>query len=283
VYQRSSTVVITSRANARVKAVRSLFTRKYRARTRLFPVEGVRLVKEAVAAGAEIATLIIARDLLTAQAAELADNAAARGSAATLEVTPEVLASIFPDHGGQGIAAVVHQRWHKIESIAPEQDSCFVAAKQVRQPWSMGNLVRTCDAVGGDGVILVGHSTDPYHPEAVRASLGTVFSQRLVRTSPRALSEWREGHGCQVVGASPAGDVDYWSITYETPLILYVGSERVGLSAEEQADCDVVVRIPMEGRCESHHVTVAASLILYEVLRQLQGGAMVPTRGSRDG
>jgi TrmH family RNA methyltransferase len=232
-------------------------------------------------AGAEIAVLIVARDILDEQAADLADLLGARGSVARLEVTPKVLASIFPDHGGQGIAAVVHQRWHRLDSIAPAERSCFVAVKQIRQPWSIGNMIRTCDAVGGDGVILVGSSTDPYHPEAVRASLGAVFSQRLVSTSLRELSEWKERRGCYLVGASPAGEVEYWDHDCRGPVIVFMGSEREGLSPEDEAVCDSTVRIPMLGRCESHHVTVAASLILYEVLRQRQTGPVGATEGSR--
>ncbi len=274
-------MLITSRANPYVKAIRRLTTRRHRARTRLFLVEGVRLVREALDAGAEVTTLVVAPALLSGDGARLARRVRSRSDAATLEVTPQVLSSIFPDHGEQGIAAVVRQRWHGLDSFVVTGSSCFVAVKQIRQPWSIGNIVRTCDAVAGDGVILVGHSTDPYHPAAVRASLGAVFSQPLARATLGKLADWKERTGCTVIGASPGGAEDYWEIDYRGPVALFVGSERMGLSSEEAALCDTMVRIPMAGRCESHHVAVAAGLILYEVFRQRRAGTTLPASPDR--
>jgi TrmH family RNA methyltransferase len=259
-----------------------LTSRKHRSRTRLFLVEGTRLVREALEAGGQVVTLIVAPGLLNRRAAQLAERVRSLRSVTALEVTLEVLTSVFPEHGGEGIAAVLRQRWSTLDGLPVTPDSCFVAAKQIRQPWSVGNIVRACDAVAAQGVILVGDSTDPYHPAAVRASLGAVFSQPLVSTTLRDLAGWKARRACRVVGASPAGTENYWEMDYRGPLMVFVGGEREGLSAGEEAICDAMVRIPMAGRCESHHVAVATGLILYEVFRQRQAGTTEAMEGDRD-
>lgn len=276
-------MLITSIDNPSIKEIQRLFVRKYRARTRLFPVEGLRLIERAVAAQAEFVSLIVAPELRTDTTARLVDSVLSRGGVPVLEVTPEVLSSVSPHHDGHGIAAVLRQRWHRLEDIAARAESCFVAAKHIQQPWSIGTIVRIADAVAADGVMLLGDSTDPHHPQAVRASLGTVFSQRLIAATPRELAEWKEREGCHVVGASPAGAVEYWELDYRGPLVVCVGSEREGLTPKDEAICDTLVRIPMLGRCESHHVTVAAGVILYEVLRQREAGLKRPVEGGCSG
>ena len=248
-----------------------MLQRKHRDRTRLFVVEGWRLVGQAVEEGVEIVHLVVAPELLTGDLAMVAQRLIGRSGAPVLEVAPEVLLSISPQHGRQGVVAVVRQRWRRLEDIAPGAEDCYVAVKEIRGPWSIGTILRTCEAVGGRGVILVGESTDPYHPVAVRASLGAVFSQCVVKASLGELGVWARRHGVCVVGTSPAGEADYREGAYPRPLVLFMGSERVGLSAEEVAVCDAMVRIPMVGRCESHHVAVATGVVLYGIFNERRG------------
>lgn len=248
-----------------------MLQRKHRDRTRLFLLEGWRLVGQALEESVEIVRLVVAPELLTGDLAMAAQRLIGRSGAAVVEVTPEVMLSISPQHGHQGVAAVARQRWGRLEEMAPGAEDCYVAVKEIRGPWSIGTILRTCEAVGGRGVILVGESTDPYHPVAVRASLGTVFSQGLVKAGLAELGHWARRHGVCVVGMSPAGEADYREGVYRRPLVLLVGSEREGLSAEDEALCDVMVRIPMVGRCESHHVAVATGVALYEIFNERRG------------
>jgi len=247
-----------------------LLQRKHRDRTRLFLLEGEPLLREALATGARVETMLVAPELLEAGSARLCEMAR-RAGAARLEVSPEVLGSISPQHGHQGMLAVARQRWWPLEEMTPGAEDCYVAVKEIREPWSIGTIVRTCEAVGGQGVILMGESTDPYHPVAARASMGTIFTQRLVKSDLAELGAWSRRHGVCIVGTSPSGGTDYRKADYRRPLVLFMGSERVGLSAEEEALCDVIVRIPMVGRCESHHVAVATGVVLYEVFDQGRG------------
>jgi RNA methyltransferase, TrmH family len=261
-------MVILSRHNARIKQIRGLRHRKYREESGLFFVEGIRLVAEAVQTRAEIETLVVAPSLLRSPlACQIVDELRLR-HVSCVEVTPEVFDTLAVRNGAQGIGAVVRQRWERLEAVRLEDGRCWVAVDAVQYPGNLGTILRTCAAVGGAGVLLIGPATDPYDPSAVRATLGTLFSQRLVRASFAELAAWKRRHGYRLVGTSPAAVADYKGVAYQPPLVLFMGSERRGLSPEEQALCDLVVRIPMTGRCDSLNLGVAAGIVLYEIFNQ---------------
>jgi TrmH family RNA methyltransferase len=243
-------------------------SRKERDRSGLFLVEGLQLVEEAAETGADIVELILAPELLHTQSSGTIASILARTDIPSLEVTPEVLKSISPKHGQQGVAAVARQRWERMEDIRLSDGTCWVALDRIQLPGSLGTIIRVCDAVGAAGVVLVGDSTDPYDPASVRASLGAVFSQRLVKASFEEFAAWKKQHSAFVVGASPGADTDYQAIPYPPAMVLFMGSERIGLPPEHESVCDVMVRIPMVGRCESHHVAVATAVVLYEIFSQ---------------
>lgn len=266
-------MTITSRGNASVKRARRLRARPAREQAGLAYVEGVRQVAEAVLLGAEIEQLIVAPDLLRSDfARELVEDAAARGIA-LVEVTPEVFASLALKEHPQGLAAVVRQRWLPLHQADPGAGLCWVALEAVADPGNLGTILRTCEAVGAAGLILLGQSTDPYDPVAIRASTGAVFSQRLARATLDQLTAWvREGGG-QLVGAALEGSRDYATAEYRRPLLILLGSERQGLSAEARAHCDQLVRIPMVGRSDSLNLAVATGVLLYEVFNRSRARA----------
>jgi TrmH family RNA methyltransferase len=251
---------ITSRANPRIKQIKRLLQRRDRDETGLFFAEGLQLVSEALAMGAEVEALVVAPELLSAEQAALVDSYA---SLPRLEVTAEVLNSISPKDGHQGLAAVIRQRWARLADLRLDGDAIWIALDQIGHPGSLGTILRVSDAVGGRGVILIGDSSDPYDPVAVRASLGAVFSQQLVRATFEEFAAWKSMQGAFVLGTSPRAEADYRQAQYRLPLVVLMGS-RLGLTGGEQAICDMMVRIPMAGRVDSHHVAVAAALVLYE-------------------
>jgi len=253
-------MLITSRGNANIKRIRSLRRRKAREHTGLFFVEGRHLLREALETHAGIEHLVICPELLT--------DKLNWGNLSRLEVTAEVFQSISESENPEGIGAVVRQRWKSLEDISPSKGLCWIAINSVQCPSNLGTLLRISDAVGGSGVILIGNSTDPYHPAAVRSSLGTTFSQRLVRTTFQAFAEWKRRRQLTLVGTSPSASEDYRSVEYQSPLILFMGNEWFGLTVEQQRLCDTLVRIPMVGRVNSHNVAVAAGVVLYEVFSQ---------------
>ncbi len=260
--------MITSTANSRVKDIRRLRRRKERERTGRFYVEGIRLVGEAADLAAPVETCVVAPQLLTSEfGQEIVDRLVHRG-ATRLEVSAEVFRSVSDKDGPQGIAAVVHQQWHRLDDVEPGEELCWIAVEAVQDAGNLGTILRTSDAVGAAGVILLGDATDPHDPGAVRASMGAIFTQRLVRATVGELLAWKRRHGALVVGTSDAASQDYLTAEYHRPLVLFMGSEREGLPAEDIALCDVVVRIPMLGHSDSLNLAVSTGVMLYDILRR---------------
>jgi TrmH family RNA methyltransferase len=185
-----------------------------------------------------------------------------------VEVTADVFQSLAAKEHAQGLGIVVRQRWLDLAHIRPGPGQCWVALDTVQYPGNLGTILRTCDAVGGAGVILLGNTTDPYDPAGVRASMGAIFSQHLARASFAEFAAWCRSHDLLVVGTSPAATLDYQGVGYQPPLVLLMGSEPRGLSREQQALCDVVVNIPMVGHSDSLNLAVATGLMLYEFFNQ---------------
>ncbi len=259
--------MISSRSNAQIKNIRSLSRHKARKQSGLFLAEGLRLVTEAVQTGAEIETLVYAPDLLTSEnGLALIEEQEQRGIRC-LSVTPEVFKSFASKDNPQGIAAVVRQQWTVLENIHPGDELCWVALDAVQDPGNVGTVLRTCDAVGAAGIILLGNSTDPYHPTALRASMGALFSLRIARAEFAEFLEWVRDRGYTLVGAAGDAPTSCREVEYRPPLVLLMGSERKGLSPEQQAECDVLGSIPMVGRSDSLNLAVATGVLLYEIFQ----------------
>jgi TrmH family RNA methyltransferase len=260
-------MLITSRANERAKAIRALRDKKARDATGTFFAEGRRLVDAALTTGAAIELAVVAPDRLEGRDLDLAVGLEDAG-VPILEVTGEVFDSLGYREEGQSLGIVVKQRWEVLDASTGAK-RCWVALHDIQHPGNLGTIIRDNDAIGGDGVILSGASTDPYHPIAVRGSLGAIFSQRIVRVSQEDLATWARRGECTVIGTSPDGTVDFREADYATkPVLLISGSERVGISEAQIALCDAVVRIPMAGMVESLNLSVATALVQFEVLRQ---------------
>jgi TrmH family RNA methyltransferase len=186
-----------------------------------------------------------------------------------LEVAEPILQALSGRDKPEGLAAVVRQHWHSLDALQPSRDnSCWIALQSIREPRNIGAILRVSDAVGAAGLILLDDSADPYSPFAVRASTGAVFSQGLVRASFAAFKDWLDLHSVPCIGTSPKAETDYIDLAYPRPMVLLMGSERAGLSAQQESICDALVRIPMAGRVESLNVAVATGVLLYEALNQ---------------
>jgi RNA methyltransferase, TrmH family len=264
-------VIISSRNNPSVKAIRALGSRKQRDAHGHFFVDGLHLVAAAAQEHAEIELCVVAPELLTSAFGREIAQTLAQISTQVIEVTADVFHSLAAKEHAQGLGIVARQRWLNLAHIQPEAAQCWVALDTVQYPGNLGTILRTCDAVGAAGAILLGNTTDPYDPAAVRASLGAIFSQRLVRASFAEFAAWCQLHNVAVVGTAPAAALDYQAVAYQPPLVLLMGSEPRGLSREQQALCDLMVNIPMVGHSDSLNLAVATGLMLYEVFNQQRG------------
>jgi len=244
--------------------------RRYRDTHGCFFVEGVRNVVSAVDYGYPIEALLYSERLLTSPIARKLVRRLKRAGVPFARVSPEQFRSISRAERASGVAAVLGQNLQRLQHIAPGDAPCWVVLTHVRAPGNFGTLVRTSAAAGGAGFILLGGSIDPFDPAVVRASMGALFQQTLVRASVDQLREWARQHELLIVGASPDGAVDYDQVRYTRPTLLILGEERGGLTAEQRALCQQIVRIPMAAGADSLNLGVAGSLLMYAVVRALQ-------------
>lgn len=259
--------IVSSIHNPKIKHIRALRQRKAREQSNSFFIEGIQAVSEAIHMQATIECLIIVPDMLKSPQAQSALRAVLQTQTPIVQVSAEVFEALSSKDIAHGIAAVVQQHWTSLSMVQADACACWVALDCVQYPGNLGTILRTADAVGARGVILLGNSTDPYDPLCVRASVGAIFSQQLIRSSIAEFADWVTCHKPLVIGTSPSASIDYREAVYQRPLVLLMGSERNGLSAQEQALCDTVVRIPMNGRRDSLNLAVATSIMLYETLR----------------
>ncbi|MBM3263742.1 MAG: RNA methyltransferase [candidate division Zixibacteria bacterium] len=260
--------MITRLSNSQIKHIRSLAHRKIRKETGLFLVEGIRPVVEAVQLGADIETLVVAPDLLDSPFGRETVQRARQDGMPVLEISAEVFASFSRKDGPQGLAAVARQRWETLDRIVPGDELGWVVLEEAGSPGNLGTILRTCDAVGVDGVILLGETTDPYDPVSVRASMGAIFSQRIARADLGMLAMWKNRHALPLIGASGDAATGYRDMAYPRPVLLCMGGEQHGLSADLRTLCDRLVHIPMTGRADSLNLAVATGVLLYEIFYQ---------------
>jgi RNA methyltransferase, TrmH family len=261
--------MITSTANLKIKQIRKLKERKERKESGLFYVEGLKIIGAAVEMKAPIDTLIFSPEMLSSTfGLELIEQLKKR-STAILEVSSDVFRSLSLKENPQGIGAVVGQQWMTLEDARLDDLDYWTALDSIQDPGNLGTILRTNDAAGGKGVILLDNSTDPYDPTAVRASMGAVFTQKLIRISLEQFSSWVHQYGYSIYGTSDKAKCDYRAVEYRFPMILLMGSEQKGLSEHHLNLCDEIVSIAMEGKIsDSLNIAIAASLVLYELFYQ---------------
>lgn len=261
--------IISSGTNPLIKRIRRLEERKHRRREGAFFVEGIQPVWQALEAGAEIDTLVVAPQLLTSGATLRLLEDQERQGIRVARVTRELFSSLSDREHPAGLAAIVTMRPARLADLPVTPTALFVALHQVGNPGNLGTIVRTADAVGAAGVLLLGDCTDRYHPAAVKASMGALFALPVVHLhDPEEFFGWTATHGITVVTTSARADREHWTTDYPVPLALLLGSEGEGLPPALLARGEFAVRIPMAGTARSLNLAVAAGILLYEVRRQ---------------
>ena len=258
--------VVTSLQNPTVKAVRALDMRKVRRETGLFVAEGASVLVTARDHGWRPKTLLYQPEAAESEVHRQLVIWAKQAGAEILEVSEAVLAKVASKENPQSMLAVFQQAWHP--PPAPQElnsDAVWVALEEIRDPGNLGTIIRTADAVGASGIMMIGTCCDPYAREAVRASMGSVFAVPLVRIDRGGFLEWRKSWPGEVVGTHLAAREDFRAVPYRGPTLLVMGSEGPGLSDALAAACDRLVKIPMAGKLDSLNLAVATALALYQI------------------
>jgi RNA methyltransferase, TrmH family len=259
---------ISSAANPLVKRMRLLANRKYRREQGAFVVEGLQPVWRAVTAGWDIEALIVDPDLRPdSPAATMVAEQEARGVRAA-RLTRDLFDRLSSRDGSVGLGAIVRSRSTDLADLAVTPGAVFIALHQIGNPGNLGTIIRTADAAGGAGVILLGDTTDPFAPTSVKASMGSIFAVKVAHArEPGDFLDWARTNRVAVLAASGTASVDHWNASYQPPLALLLGSEGEGLPEDLLAAAGQRVRIPMTGTAESLNLAAAAAILLYEVRR----------------
>ncbi len=259
---------ITSLTNPIVKEIRGLALSKNRKESGLFLAEGLKLVADAVEAGWAIRTLVHASAVANQPLVQrLSATAQARGGS-VIAVSAAVLEKISRRDNPQTVLGVFEQRLTATDAIRPAGNDVWVALEAVRDPGNLGTIVRTADAVGAKGVILVGSTVDPFSVEAVRATMGSIFAVPLARASMAEFARLARRWPGPVVGTHLAGKADYRAVDYRGPVLLVMGGEQAGLSADAAGLCKTLTKIPMAGKADSLNLAIATAVMLFEIRRE---------------
>lgn len=263
--------VVTSFRNEQVKFVRSLAVGKFRREHEAFVAEGLKLA--GAAREVDWPVRMVAYDAAAPRGGFLGvvlDWARSK-DARLLPVTGEILGAMTAKDNPQTVVGVFAQRTLTLADVTPRPGATWIALEQVRDPGNLGTIVRTADAAGAAGVILVGACCDPFSIEAVRATMGSIFAVPIVRADADAFAAWAARWPGSVVGTHLAGTVDYRAAAYRDPTLLVMGSEGPGLTDATAALCTDLVKIPMAGRADSLNLAIATALMVYEIRRPALG------------
>ena len=257
---------ITGFSNPTVKHLRALREKKHRRRERKFLAEGLRLLTDARESGRLPEMLVMAaeRDPHPLLAALEADVEQSGGE--IVETSADILAKITGKDNPQAVAGVFAEFDTSLAALDRGKAQIWLVAQALRDPGNLGTMLRTGDAVGAGGLILLDDSADPFSVEAVRASMGAVFTQAVAQASWDEFLPWLRGGEGQLVAASLREAVPYRGAPYQAPCFVMVGNESRGLPVEYEAACDLRVTMPMHGRADSLNAAVAAAVLAYEVL-----------------
>jgi len=259
--------IISSKSNSKVKFVRALKNNKGHIPEDLFLVEGIRHIGEALESGFEIDSIYYAPDLLKSEFALGMINEAAEAGLSIVETTAQVFQTLSERENPQGILAVLRKKEKLLTELDPKNFLWGVALLSPQDPGNLGTILRTIDAVGASGVILLESGVDAFHPTAIRASMGAHFWKPIVQSDIYQFSGWVQQYDYHIYGTSAHAERSIESIKrYESPAILLMGSEREGLSDKVAVLCEMMVKIPMHGRATSLNLAVATGILLYDML-----------------
>ena len=257
--------MLTSLQNFKVKLLVKLREKKkFRKDEQLFIVEGFREIDRALKGGFCLEELFFCKDVLS----EEADQLLRGNTPKSVEVSSEVFKKIAMREASDGLLATFKIPNKSLDSIQVKEDTIIVALDGVEKPGNLGAILRSCDAVGVSAIVLLNSKVDPYNPNVVRASLGALFSVPIFDLENEMFKSFCTNRNIKTVAASPFASKFHSQENLRGPLSVIMGSEAFGLSKFWESSSDSLVKIPMNGLCDSLNVSVATAVIIYESLRQ---------------
>lgn len=268
-----SDLTITSLQNPRVKETVRLRDRRERDRQQRILIDGARELLRAVEAGIRLQELFVCEELChTPEARQLFHRAADTG-ADVLHVTPRVFEKLAFGDRAEGLLGVAERPQTRLADWQPPSNALVAVLEGVEKPGNVGAVLRSADAAGISGVIVAGGGTDLYNPNAIRASLGTVFTQPVFAVEVPEAMAWLRKHGVRIFAAIVGATQSYTAADYTGPTALVLGGEAAGVSDVWRENDITPIALPMLGAADSLNVSVTAAVLFYEALRQRQGAS----------
>lgn len=275
---------ITGFSNPTVKYLRSLRDKKHRRREGKFLAEGLRLLTDARESGRLPELLVMASQREGHPLLAVLEAEVQHAGGEIVETSAEILSKITGKDNPQAVAGVFAEFDTSLATLDRSAAPIWLVAQAMRDPGNLGTMLRTGDAVGSGGLVLLDDCADPFSVEAVRASMGAIFTQRVVQARWEEFLPWLRGGPGQLVAASLRDAVPYREAPYSAPCFILVGNESRGLPAEYEAECDLRVTMPMRGRADSLNAAIAGAVLAYEVLARLdESSAPLPTSRATGG
>jgi TrmH family RNA methyltransferase len=257
---------ITAFSNPLVKQARGLRDKKNRRAEGLFLAEGLRILTEAREAGV-LPELLFFSDSAHPLVRVMIEATEAAGGEA-IETVDDILHKISGKDNPQTVIGVYRAFDTGLAGLDRAAAPLWIVAQALRDPGNLGTILRTGDAVGAGGLILVDDCADPFSVEAVRASMGALFTQRIAAARWEAFLPWLRAGPGQLIGTSLDAGLDYQAPRYGKPAFILIGNEQAGLPPAYAAECDVLVKMPMLGKADSLNAAVATAVMAYEVVNQ---------------
>ena len=196
----------------------------------------------------------------------IADTEAAGGD--VIETNADILHKLSGKDNPQIVIGVFGELSTELESLDRSASDLWIVAQSLRDPGNLGTILRTGDAVGAGGLILLDDCVDPFSVEAVRATMGALFTQKIATSDWETFRRWLRSGAGELIGTSLKATQDYQQPRYGKPAFILVGNEAQGLPESYEAECDTLVKIPMMGKADSLNAAVATAVMAYEVINQ---------------
>jgi TrmH family RNA methyltransferase len=259
--------LITSTKNPRIQSALELRDRRGREQARATLVDGTREVSRALAGGARVQELFVDEERLRGDAPVVVDHARAAG-ARIVPVGGPVLDRLAYGERSDGLVAVVAIPDVAVERLVLPEDPLVVVLEAVEKPGNLGAVLRSADGAGADAVIAADPRTDLFNPNAIRASLGTIFTVPVAAGTSASVRACLDQAGARILAARVDGSSPYTDVDLTGPVALVLGSEADGLSGAWSGEGVTAIRLPMLGIADSLNVSITAAVLLYEARRQ---------------
>ncbi|MHC4177059.1 MAG: TrmH family RNA methyltransferase [Planctomycetota bacterium] len=259
---------ITSPQNPRVKQAVRLRDRRHRDKQGRILIDGVREFARAVAARVPMLEVFVCERLCTRGALQRLASWLPDCDAEVLHVSKPVFEKLAFGDRAEGVLGVAEMPRPTLADLRLPERPLVAVLERVEKPGNVGAVLRTADAAGVSAVIVADARTDLYNPNAIRASLGTIFTLPVCAATAAETLDWLRRHRFTMYAARVDAPTPYTEVDYRGPSAVVLGSEAKGLSAAWTTNDVTPVRLPMLGVADSLNVSAAAAVLFYEALRQ---------------